>query len=195
MRRSLTSDHVKAALWTLHHQLEQGKYPHDQERLLTALRALSEGRFEVISGRFPSTTFAADLLPAGSAVEKDVYWSSFDIESLKPCTFLRHQERSISGDEMCRRAVRDHCNLGLLDLKRMLTEQEKISTKFRDFEILFPGTLIREKDRVLKIPCLKFFPKHWDQTQGEFRKDRWDIRWIPKNQEWGIIQRFAGRGE
>ncbi len=199
MRSVLKSDHVRADIWELtekiQQQIWQGNYPHDLERLLAALQAVSEGRFDEVGGQFPSTVFAADRIPEGCRVVEDVLWSNFDIKSVKPCVFLIHRETSIGGDEMRRRAVRDHCNLGLLDLKRMFAEQDKIPAKFRDFETLFPGTVVMDSNKVLKIPYLKFFPQHWDLTQGELREEYWDILWVAKSEKCGALQRFAGRGE
>ncbi len=198
MRSVLTGDHAKMVsrkLGEIQRQLGQDHYPYDLERLLVALQAIIEGRFDAVGGHFPSITLAADLIKEGWKVVDDVVWSDFNIRNLAPLALIFHQERSVSGEEMRRRAVQYHCDLGLVDLKRMLTEQEKIPTEFRNFETVFPGTILMDSEGVRRVPCLKFVSRHWNPSQGVWREGYWDIRWAAIREEWGARQRFAGREE
>ncbi|TSC84638.1 MAG: hypothetical protein G01um101413_22 [Parcubacteria group bacterium Gr01-1014_13] len=129
--------------------------------------------------KFPSLVHAAELIPEGWTVVEDVVLSSFDVSGLKPRSFLKERETSISSEQMRKRAAEFHCNLGLSDAKRMLAEQDKIPVEFRDFYIPFPGTVLRDPGGDLSVPYLFFYGGRW----------RMDFVWL--GNDWDVSDRFA----
>lgn len=95
-----------------------------------------------------------DLIPEGWTVVEDVAPTEFDVSKLKPVSFLKSGESRVVGEEIRKRALELRCNFGLADGKRMLTEQDKIPVEFRKFYILLPGTVLRDSDGHLIVPCL-----------------------------------------
>ena len=97
MGNILTGDQAKAVfrkLGELHRQLGQGEYPHDPERLLGALQALTEGRFEAVATSYPSQVYCPELISKGWAVLEDVEpVSDLDITKLKPRSFLKDSDK------------------------------------------------------------------------------------------------------
>jgi len=92
---------------------------------------------------------------------EDVAPSTFDVSMLKSCSFRKDGEPPISGDEVRKRAIQFRGNLGLADGKRMLAEQDKISAELQEYCISLPGTVLRDSDDYLHVPCLRFFDGHW----------------------------------
>lgn len=121
---------------------------------------------------FPSFIYAPELIPEYTDkdgnkrkwnVLEDIAPSQFDTNKLKPRSFLKTSDKKgyISGEEMRQRAVEFKGNLGLVDGKRMLAEQDKIPKEFRDFCIPLPGTLLRDSGGRLFVPCLRFGGRRW----------------------------------
>ena len=187
MGQILTGDQAKTAfrkLGEIARQLGQDEYPHDPERLLGALQALTEGRFEVVATSFPSQIYCPELIPEytdknGSKrrwdVLEDVAPSQFDVGKLKPRSFLHGNESSISSEEMRKRARQFKANLGLLDGKRLLAEQDKIPPEFRGFYIPLPDTLLRGSDGSVHVPDLYFHGDRWYLSFRWLGRD-WDGR-------------------
>lgn len=161
-------------------------YAFDPQRLDLALQAVIEGRFEAVGGQFPSIIHAADLIPKGwsvaiiDGVPQDVAPSEFDISKIKPRTFLKDGKPSISGEGMRKRAVELKGNLGLSDGKRMLADGGKlIPIEFQCYYIPLPGTLLRDSDGYLHVPCLHFLG------------DRWCLSFFWLGNDWGAHDRLA----
>ena len=174
MGNILTGDQAKAAfrkLGEIARQLGQDEYPYDPDRLLGALQAITEGRFETVGGSSPSLIHALDLIPEYTdekgntkkwEIVEDVAPSQFDISQLKPLSFLKNGEEYITSEEMCRRAVEFKANLGLADGKRMLADGGKLIPKeFRDFYIPLSGTLLRGPRGGLYVPYLYWYGGRW----------------------------------
>lgn len=130
-----------------------------------------------------SVSDTTDLIPNGWTVVEDIAPSQFDVNKLKPRSFLKKSDKKgyINSEEMRKRVVEFKGNLGLSDAKRMLAEQDKIPTEFRDFYIPFPGTVLRDSDGDLIVPYLC-----WGG-------DRWYLgfRWL--GNDWFDGDRFACR--
>lgn len=128
---------------------------------------------------FPSLIHAADLIPEGYKVVRDVQPTlNLDISKLKFRSFIKISDDQdyINSEEMSKRAVDLLGNLGLVDGKRLLAEQDKIPVDFRgNFYIPFPGTVWCDPNGHLSIPCL-----FWDDIQWilyfHWLEDDWDGR-------------------
>lgn len=156
MGTMLTGDQHKVAnkrIGELLRQLGQKEYPYDPEKLIAALQAIGEGQFGMIGCKFPSRIFVPELIPtytddAGNTcqaeVVEDVQPSDFLVEGLEFIPLLKPGESSIKCPVMQKRAVALRANLGLVDGRRILVEQEKIPVELRGKTlILLPGTLVR----------------------------------------------------
>ena len=102
-----------------------------------------------------------DEIAVINGVPQNVTMSTFDISKLKPRSFLKWwDDGCVLGRKMRKRAVKLNGNLGLADGERMLIEQDKIPSKFRSFEILLPGTVLRGSNDLLFIPYLYWVPAY-----------------------------------
>jgi len=144
-----------------------------------ALREVLHGALIVGAKKKVACSFA-DIIPKGWTVVEDVAPTAFADIKLKPVSFLKQGESSISGDEMRKRAVEFKGNLGLADGKRMLAEHDKIPAEFRDFYILLPGTVLRDSGDDLSVPYLDFDDGSWVL----------DFRWLDLL-DWDDDGRFA----
>ena len=166
MGNILTGDQSAAAfrrLGEIQRQLGQnGGYPFDPERLLIALQAISDGRFEAVGGQFPSVVLAGDLIPDDWTIVEDIAPSKFDVSKLKLKSFLRSEDPGwINGSELRKRAPTLKGHWSLVDGKRMLDEQDKISVEFQGFYIPLTGTLLRAPGGRLCLACLCFDGERW----------------------------------
>lgn len=154
---------------------QEGGYPHDPVRLLAALQAVGEGRFEAVGHAFPSHLHAADLIPKGWVVVEDVEPSDFKVEDLVFVGFLKDGETVVSGTVMRERAVALKANLGLSDAPRLLQDQTKISTERSGNNfIVLAGTVLRSPDGNLNVPVLNFGGEQWYLCWRWFEVD-WDV--------------------
>lgn len=119
---------------------------------------------------FPSEIHAIDLIPEGWKVVEDVSLSVVDVEKLKKRHFGSNVK--VKGNEWLpdsvqyaeptkfatvrKRAVKLNGNLGLVDAKHMLAEQDRIPIKFRGFWILLPGTVLRDRSGSKQVRTLWF---------------------------------------
>jgi len=66
-----------------------------------------------------------------------------DISSLELIPFLKDKETSIKGEELVKRAKKLKANLGQYHAEYLLEHQEDIPEDWRDYYIVFPGTIWR----------------------------------------------------
>lgn len=110
---------------------------------------------------FPSQIHAADLIPQGWMVVEDVAPSKFHVKELEFISFLNQGESSINCEVIRQRAVTLKANLGLVDGKRILAEQDKLPVELRDKYIVLPGTLLRAPDGLLRVAYLFWDGGRW----------------------------------
>lgn len=156
---------------------QQGGYGFDPNRLDLALQAIIEGRFEAVGTVFPSVALALDLIPEYNGkkceVVEDVAPSQFDVAKLKAVSFLKGEEQIVRGKIMRKRAIELKGNLGLVDGKRLLAEQVQIPVELREYFIVLPGTLLRDHDGDLHVPCLCWDGDQW-VLSFDWLDDDWD---------------------
>ncbi|MEK9183328.1 MAG: hypothetical protein AAB849_02355 [Patescibacteria group bacterium] len=95
------------------------------------------------------------------AVVEDVTPSKRQISDLEIVSFLNDDESYINGTVMRVRAVILKANLGLVDAKRLLDNQEEIPVEFRSKVLVFTGTLLRDSGGRLHVACLYWGGGRW----------------------------------
>lgn len=102
-------------------------------------------------------------------------------------TFLREGESSVVGHTMLERAKEGAeergARAGQLHAERMLEHQEKIPVEWRKFYLVFTGTVWRDSDGDLFVPCL-----YWDVG-------KWHLRWFCLGPDWGGFARLVRLGK
>lgn len=80
-------------------------------------------------------------------------------------TFLREGESRVIGHIMLERAKEDAekrgARAGQLHAERMLKYQYKIPVEWREFYLMFTGTVWRSPRGVLYVPCLRWYTAGW----------------------------------
>lgn len=197
MGHKLTGDQFRGAhkkMGEIHRQLSQTEYPFDPDRLLGALNAILEGRFEAAGGSFPSEIYAHDLIPEYTDRDgRTRKWEILEdvapilgdddlkINDLEFISFLEGKETVIDGKKMRKCAVKLGANLGLSDGKCLLAHQEEIPTELRGKYIALPGTLGRGPSSHLHVAYLV-----WNG-------DRWCLSWRWLGLDWSGHDRLARR--
>lgn len=186
MSCQLTGDQLRRGhkkLGELHRQLGQREYPFDPERLLAALDALVEGRFEAAGEAFPCQIHARGLIPEGWTVVEDVEPSEFQtLEDLEFIAFLKDGEPPVKGKVMRRRAVELRANLGLSDAQRLMDILNALDKPPDDLQggyIALTGTVLRGPGGRLGVPCL------------DGRVDRWYLHFSWLDYGWDGHARLA----
>ena len=106
--------------------------------------------------------FVNDRRKDGWELLEDVDFSPIIAEKLEPITFLRAGENSISGREMVRRAREElRANLGQRHAEYLLEHQQDIPKEFREYYIVFTGTVWRPPGGRLLVACLRWRGEQW----------------------------------
>lgn len=127
-----------------------------EELVASMVKARNTGR-----EKFPCELHASDLIPEGWTVVEDVSPSDLT-RGVEFVPFVKNGEGYINGELMRQRAVELKGNLGLSDVKYLLTHQELIPVEFRGNNyIVLPGTVLRSPDGRLGVPCLSWFVERW----------------------------------
>lgn len=145
-----------AQLFKLHDEINQGRIT--RELLQTFLENPSGF---VTKGLHPSSTLAAALIPKGWTVIEDVAPSTFKVRDLKFKSFFERGEFYITSKKMRQRAIDMKGNLGLVDGQYLLEHQAEIHVGLGGKYIVLPGTLLRDLDDCLRVPCLSWDGGRW----------------------------------
>lgn len=162
MGHKLTGDQRKVAtrkLAELQRQIGQDEYPHDPEKLLGALQAINDGRFEVVGTSFPSQIYALELIPENWEVVEDVVPTTKSGREF--VTFIEAWEEYIGGGLMRARGKKLGANLGLVDAKYDLEHQENSSVELRGKYLVYSGTVLRDSVGRLNVPDLGWRGGRW----------------------------------
>lgn len=92
--------------------------------------------------------------------------------------FLRGDESYIRGRELRRRAKNMKCNFGQATAEYLLAHQSDLPEKFRDYDIVFPGTAWHVRDGYSRVPYLYWYHGQW----------RLGFAWL--DNDWGGADRF-----
>lgn len=119
---------------------------------------------------FPALLEANELIPEYTdgkgnkhkyEVSKDVLPSTSDVSEWEYISLLQEGEVWLKSDQMLQRAFELGGNLGLVDAKRMLANEDKIPVSLRGFKILFPGTILSDSIGHWYTACIYFRIDHW----------------------------------
>lgn len=83
------------------------------------------------------------------------------ISTLDLVPFLKGDEHYTGGEEMVRRAEELHANLGQRHAEFLLEHQEVIPPEFRDYYLVFPGTVWRARDGRRGVAGLCWRGERW----------------------------------
>ncbi len=136
-------------LWEIKRQLRQlSGYPFDPEGLKKHLQDAVEGRFA--GSPLP---FRYDRRKDGWCLVEDSL-GVVEISNLEIIPFLRGDEGSISGGELHKRALELGGNFGQRQAEYLFEHEDEIPVGWRDYYLVFPGTLLRTPDGYLLVPYL-----------------------------------------
>lgn len=80
--------------------------------------------------------------------------------------FLRPGEEYIKGETMRERAKELGAVLGERHARTLLERQDELPEEWREFYLVFPGTVWRYRDGFLLVPCLYWDGGRWDLVFG-----------------------------
>lgn len=157
--------------WDLFRRVKEGTL--DPLRVSESLQAISEGRFD--SGA--ASTFRFDLRQDGWELTDPAMGQAQLIVTKSPqvefVSILRPGEGRIDCETLKRRAREMIATLGQKDAEFLHANQHLIPHRSPGVRCVpFVGTIWRDRDGVLKIPCL---------TPGA---GMWDLRWLPLDDAW-----------
>lgn len=144
--------------------------PEEQDALVNsdnrpALKKFLYDPDRYTNNRFISPLLAADLIPDWFKVVEDVFPKEFKISDLKEVSFLDSRDRNdrVGGETMRQRAVKLKANLGLVDLKYVLSNSKEIpgELQFNSHCLVFAGTLLRGSGGYPCVACLRWNGKRW----------------------------------
>lgn len=120
-----------------------------------------------------SLIFSRDMRKEGWELVEDLGRpAKVIIADLETVSFLKGNETSVSGEVMRQRAVELRANLGQRQAEFLLEHQQEIPKEWRNYYLIFPGTLWRDSNGFLFVHVL--------HCSGE----RWGLRFIWLENDW-----------
>ena len=107
-------------------------------------------------------TFLRDMRKEGWELVENIDEEPVPISELELVSFLRRGESYVSGKTMRERAWKQRASLGQRQAEYLLARQKEIPSEWRDFYLVFPGTVWRDRDGGLDVPCLHWLGDGWD---------------------------------
>lgn len=110
-----------------------------------------------------SSTFARDMTKEGWGLLEDVDEpSSISIADLGLVSFFKDGESYVRGEEMVKRAEKFGANLGQRHAELLLDHQNQIPKEWRDYYLVFPGTIWRGRDGDRYVQSLCWLGTPWN---------------------------------
>ena len=146
---------ITGQLFEIGRQLRQPNgYPFDPENLQDALQNIVNGVFN----NEPAFRFNKRkdgwILVEDNPLQKSV-------SELEIVSFLKRGENSISGERIRQRAAEMGGNFGQREAEYLLNHQEEIPVSWRQYYLVFPGTVWRYSDGSLGVPYLDWGCGRW----------------------------------
>lgn len=143
--------------------LKEKGWTHEQVQSALSTKEFNGNVYQLFGAppgaKSAKTPEIAKYILEGSKVHKDV--PSRIITKFDFISFLKKDEESIGGRAMRRRAKEFDYNLGLADAVWFLENQHLIPIELRGKCIIFPGTVLRDSDGRLNVPCLRWVGVRW----------------------------------
>jgi|SRR3989338_3241729 len=129
---------ITGQLFEIGRQLRQPNgYPFDPLQLKSHLQAAIEGKFLE-----PAGSFKRDMRKEGWKLLENSPRRITSVAGLELVPFLKKGESSIGGEELVRRARAElDANCGQEDAEFLLEHQKEIPEEFRQFYLIFTGTV------------------------------------------------------
>ena len=110
-----------------------------------------------------TTCFTRNITKGWTLLEdtKESKESIVSIDKLEPVPFLKDGEAYVDGEELARRGLELHANLGQTHAEYMLEHQAEIPKEFRKYVLVFPGTKWRDRDGDRYVPYLYWDGRRW----------------------------------
>ncbi len=108
-------------------------------------------------------TFSRDMRKEGWTLpEPGPRRSINSIADLEPVSFLKKGENYINGEEMVQRARKEfNVNFGQEDAEWVLANQHLIPKEWRNYYLVFPGTVWRDRSGDRRVSCLDWGGGGW----------------------------------
>lgn len=182
---------LSAELSEIDRQLRnQEGYPYNLKRLKAALKAVASGQFDAIRSPFASELFAREFIPEGLRVMDDVEPSMFQAKDTEYISVIdRKREKHIGGVALRERAFQRGAYFGIVDGKRLLSQQADIPAGLRSKIIALPGTLLQRSDEALGIAYLAY-------QESESRWSLEEVGWLAYDwHDFVVVPRLKRDGE
>ena len=132
---------------------------------MDGVRRLLSGELSVASAAF--LPFARDKIKDGWTLIEDVSEpGEISISSLELLSFLKSGESFVSGNTMADCAKENGANLGQRQAEYLLSHQEDIPQEWRQYYLVFPGTVWQAAHGYRGVPCLGWDGGRWDLRFG-----------------------------
>lgn len=165
---------ITGQLFEIGRQLRQPNgYPFDPQKLHRHLQSAIEGRFVGTEANVVSITVDPDA-PLDCDKTNDGWKYLSDAKeptgelTLELVEFLEQGETFISGQELVKRAKKRNALLGQRHAEALLRNQGVIPEEWRNYYLVFPGSVLQDPGSYRGVPCLAW------------RGDRWclDFGWL-----------------
>lgn len=108
------------------------------------------------------STFKRDMREKGWELLEDVPDAKlYEPDKFELVEFLKKTEKYIKEEELVSRARGFNANFGQCQTEFFLENQEKIPVAWRDYYIVFPATIWRDRHGYRHVPYLHFFDGEW----------------------------------
>lgn len=158
---------ITGQLFEIGRQLRQPKgYPFNPEELKSYLQAAIEGRF--VSTEVDVVCITVDLdIPLDYDKTKDGWKYLSDVKeptgglTLELVEFLKEGETFINGEELVKRTKKKDVLLGQRHAEALLRNQDVIPEEWRNYYLVFPGSVLRSSLGDRRVPYLFWNDGRW----------------------------------
>lgn len=109
----------------------------------------------------PSLIHARNFIPNDCGVIKDVEPSTFEFDDLELVPFDEESKQDVMNKVTSNRATEAQTNLGLVDGKKLLENQDKIPAGMRYYCLILLGTILCDSEGDHLVPCLYHDGERW----------------------------------
>lgn len=116
----------------------------------------------ILRKAFGMSLFSRDMTKEGWELLEDVGGEPIPASKLELVPFLKEGEEYIKGEELVRRAREElNANLGQRQVEHLLERQEEIPEEWREYYLVFTGTIWCDRGGPRYVPCLYWYGGRW----------------------------------